>query len=260
MKKLLSIFILFFTLSLSAQYTIVSAVDLNEGMEEQYLKLEEFFSPIHKLAIEKGIQNFQAVFKVVESNDEGENSADYFIITGFNTKEELDAYNNSWSADDWLNLAYEAHKGKLSRSSVRKYMNSVGSESKERRNYHIKNIDQTIWAGGDLKPGERMSITSTIAKSEDFESWESEIIKPLVNKEIMMGQHRWWALSKIYERTENAYEGITHFFFNIGIPGATRTGWDDLGKTFKGQKLREGVQSASEHQNYGLLELVSINN
>ena len=47
-----------------------------------------------------------------------------------------------------------------------------------------------------------MSITSTIAKSDDFESWESEIIKPMVEKEILMGQHRYWGLAKIYERNE----------------------------------------------------------
>ena len=37
------LFTLFITLSLSAQYTIVSAVALNEGAEDQYLKLEEFY-------------------------------------------------------------------------------------------------------------------------------------------------------------------------------------------------------------------------
>ena len=33
-------------------------------------------------------------------------------------------------------------------------MNGVGSESKERRNYHLETVDATIWSGGDLKPGE----------------------------------------------------------------------------------------------------------
>ena len=35
-------------------------------MEDQYLALEAFFGPIHDLAIEKGMLNFQGVFKVVQ--------------------------------------------------------------------------------------------------------------------------------------------------------------------------------------------------
>ena len=58
----------------------------------------------------------------------------------------------------------------------------------------------------------------------------------------------------------NAYEDATHFFFNIGVPGASRSGWQSMGDTFKGTKLREGVQSASDHQNFVTLELVSIHN
>ena len=52
MKKILSILILSITLTSSAQYNILSAVQLNEGQEEQYLALEAFFGPIHELAIE----------------------------------------------------------------------------------------------------------------------------------------------------------------------------------------------------------------
>jgi hypothetical protein len=49
--------------------------------------------------------------------------------------------------------------------------------------------------------------------------------------------------------------------FNIGVEGADASGsWTDMQSTFKGQKLIEGLQAASEHQNGGQLELVSIHN
>jgi hypothetical protein len=83
MKKIFLLLTLAFTLTTSAQYAIVSAVDVKDGMEDQYLALEEFFGPIHDLAIEKGMLNSQAVFKVINTNDDGENVADYFIISGF---------------------------------------------------------------------------------------------------------------------------------------------------------------------------------
>tara|TARA_Y100001958_G_C21173419_1_gene504713 strand:- start:914 stop:1360 length:447 start_codon:yes stop_codon:yes gene_type:complete len=148
----------------------------------------------------------------------------------------------------------------MSRRAITRMFENSPNSSNVRRNYHLEAVSRTILAGGGLVPGDRMSITSTIAKSDEFENWETEIIKPMVEKEILMGQHRYWGLAKIYERTENAYENATHFFFNIGVPGVQRTGWQKLGSTFKGLKLREGVQSASEHQNFVTLELVSIHN
>ncbi len=39
----------------------------------------------------------------------------------------------------------------------------------------------------------------------------------MLKKQIMMGKAQILAFSKIYERTENAYEGITHFFFNVDL-------------------------------------------
>tara|TARA_B100001093_G_scaffold516800_1_gene596447 strand:- start:115 stop:897 length:783 start_codon:yes stop_codon:yes gene_type:complete len=260
MKKLFLLLTLTFTISSSAQYAILSAVDVKDGMEDQYLALEAFFGPIHDLAIEKGMLNSQAVFKVINTDDDRENVADYFIISGFSSKEQLDTY-LSTSAETNMSLAKEAHKGSLSSRRVERIMSSVGGESNQRRNYHLVGVDATVWAGGDLKPGDKMSIRGTIAKSDDFESYESEVYKPLVEKEILKGNHRWWSLTKIYERTENAYGDITHMFFNIGVEGADASkSWQDMQSTFKGQKLIEGLQASSDHQNGGQLELVSTHN
>ena len=83
MKKILLLLTLIFTITTSAQYTILSAIDINEGMEDQYLQLEEFFGPVHDLAIEKGIQDLQAVFKVVSTSDDGDNVAGLeWAVTG----------------------------------------------------------------------------------------------------------------------------------------------------------------------------------
>ena len=260
MKKLLLLLTLIFTINSSAQYAIVSAVDVKDGMEEQYLALEAFFGPIHDLAIEKGMLNSQAVFKVINTSDDGENVADYFIISGFSSKEQLDSY-LSTSPETNMSLAKEAHRGSLSSRRVERIMNSIGGESNQRRNYHLIGVDATIWAGGDLKPGDKMGILGTIAKSDDFESYESEVYKPMVEKEILKGNHRWWSLTKIYERTDNAYGDITHMFFNIGVEGKNMMeSWEKMQSTFKGQKLLEGLQAASDHQNGGQLELVSIHN
>jgi len=258
MKKIILLLTLLFTFNASAQYSILSAVQLNEEAEDQYLALEAFFGPVHDLAIEKGIENSQAVWKIT-SESEDENAPHYIIFTGFNSKEQLDAYNNSWTAGDWLALAKEAHKGKISNRRIERIMNSVGSESKQRRNYHLKRVDRTIWAGGSLKPGDELVLVPTQAQNDDFEQYESEFWKPYVEKAIINGKHRFWGLSKVYERSENAYEGMTHFFFNVFTEGGSMT--DGIPTdSFKFQKLLEGLQSASNHADPITLELVSRHN
>ena len=95
MKKLIFLFILLFSVNSFSQYAIVSAVDLKEGSESEYLNTEKFWGPLHKRAIEDGVQTQQAVWKVIQTNDERENPADYFIITSFSSKEQLENYSSA---------------------------------------------------------------------------------------------------------------------------------------------------------------------
>ena len=219
--------------------------------------LEAFFGPIHELAIEKGIQEWQSVWKV--TSEIGENGPHYIINTGFSSKEQLDNYVNSWTTDDWIALAKEAHKGKISAKRVERIMSNVGSESKDRRNYHLETVDSTIWSGGSLDPGDTFILTPTTALNDNFENYETLFFKPYVEKAIINGKHRYWRLAKVYERTETAYEGITHFFFNRPVEGGSIA--DELPTdSFKFQKLQEGLQSSSQHADPITLELVSLNN
>ena len=258
MKKIILLLTLLFTFNASAQYNILSAVQLNEGAEDQYLALEAFMGPVHDLAIEKGIQNSQAVWKIT-SESEAENAPHYIIFTSFDSKEQLDGHDKSWADGDWLALAIEAHKGKISARRVERIMNDLGSESKERRNYHLKTVDRTIWAGGTLEPGDTFSLTPTQAQNDDFENYESLFWKPYVEKAIINGKHRYWRLAKVYERNENAYEGITHFFFNRFVEGGSMTDGVPT-DSFKFKKLQEGLNAASQHSDPITLELVSRHN
>jgi uncharacterized protein (DUF2147 family) len=256
MKQILLIFTLLITFATSAQYTIISAVALNEGAEDQYLKLEEFYGPAHDLAVEKGLQTLQAVFKVTSETDV-ENGPHFVIVTGFNSKEQLDNYQSG--GVNYGELLQEAYKGKMSSRRITRMASSAGSESKERRNYVLQGVDQTIWAGGNLEPGDTMGLTPTEALNDDFESYETEFWKPYIEKAIMNGQHRYWALSKVIDLNDNAYDGITHFFWNISIEGSNW--WDGLDQDdFKFQKLQEGLNAASNHADPITLELVSIHN
>ena len=54
MKNLLLSFILLFSFSINAQYAVMSAVDLNDGAEEDYLKLEKFCENYEKMYFNGG--------------------------------------------------------------------------------------------------------------------------------------------------------------------------------------------------------------
>ena len=101
------------------------------------------------------------MYKVTSESD-SENAPDYIILTNFSSKEQLDKYNQSWANNDWLPFAQNVYKGKMSKRSVLRIMNTIGSFSNERRNYHIQVTDATISAGGDLKPGDVAFMLSLI--------------------------------------------------------------------------------------------------
>jgi len=135
-------------------------------------------------------------------------------------------------------------------------MSNVGSESKERRNYHLETVDMTIWAGSSLEPGDTFILTPTQALNDDFENYETKFWKPYIEKAILKRQHGFWRLARVYERAENAYEGITHFFFNRPVEGSNW--WDSVDDgSFKFKKLQEGLNAASQHADAITLELIS---
>ena len=142
MKKLIFLFILLFSVNSFSQYAIVSAVDLKEGSESEYLKTEKFWGPLHKRAIEDGVQTQQAVWKVIQTNDERENPADYFIITSFSSKEQLENY----SSADYAAYAQEVYRGKMSRRAITRMFENSPNSSNVRRNYHLEAVSRTILA------------------------------------------------------------------------------------------------------------------
>ena len=134
MKQLLLTLLLTFTFSLNAQYAVMYAVDLNEGAEEDYLKLEAFWSEIHKEAIKQGSQNGWSVWKRTPKETDEANAPEYIIFDGFESEEKMNA---GYNANE---LAFQVYKGKMSRRSIQRMLDQTGSESKERRTYQLKGV------------------------------------------------------------------------------------------------------------------------
>ena len=85
MKNLVLTFLLIFSISANAQYAVMSAVDLTENGENDYLALEEFFSEINKEAVKLGLQTGQSVWKRTPKEGDQDNAPEYFIFNTYSS-------------------------------------------------------------------------------------------------------------------------------------------------------------------------------
>ena len=240
MKKILLLFAVLFSFSVNAQYAVMWAIDLNDGAEDDYVKLEEFYSEIHKEALKQGLRSGWSVWKRTPQEGDEANQAEYVIFDNFSSTEQMEG--NGTSNEELAQIAY---KGKMSKRAITKMLETTGSYSRERRTYVLEAVDYTILSGGNIKPGDKATINLMTKKTDDFESYESEIWKPIAEKNIMKGSLRQWVLAKVTDRSENAWSEFTHLAWNLrGNP-------DIEGQELSGfiwEKLWEGIESSRDMQ------------
>ena len=209
MKKILLLLTVLFSFSVNAQ-TVMWAIDLKDGAEDDYLKLEEFYSEIHKEGLKQGLRSGWSVWKRTPQEGDEANQAEYVIFDNFSSTEQMEG--NGTSNEELAQIAY---KGKMSKRAITKMLETTGSYSRERRTYVLEAVDYTILSGGNIKPGDKATINLMTKKTDDFESYESEIWKPIAEKNIMKGSLRQWVLAKVTDRSENAWSEFTHLAWNL---------------------------------------------
>ena len=239
MKKILLLLTVLFSFSVNAQ-TVMWAIDLKDGAEDDYLKLEEFYSEIHKEGLKQGLRSGWSVWKRTPQEGDEANQAEYVIFDNFSSTEQMEG--NGTSNEELAQIAY---KGKMSKRAITKMLETTGSYSRERRTYVLEAVHYTILSGGNIKPGDKATINLMTKKTDDFESYESEIWKPIAEKNIMKGSLRQWVLAKVTDRSENAWSEFTHLAWNLrGNP-------DIEGQELSGfiwEKLWEGIESSRDMQ------------
>ena len=221
MKKILLLLTVLFSFSVNAQ-TVMWAIDLKDGAEDDYLKLEEFYSEIHKEGLKQGLRSGWSVWKRTPQEGDEANQAEYVIFDNFSSTEQMEG--NGTSNEELAQIAY---KGKMSKRAITKMLETTGSYSRERRTYVLEAVDYTILSGGNIKPGDKATINLMTKKTDDFESYESEIWKPIAEKNIMKGSLRQWVLANLRG--------------NPDIEGQELSG-------FIWEKLWEGIESSRDMQ------------
>ena len=143
-----------------------------------------------------------------------------------------------------MEIATKIYKGKKSRRYIQSMVQGTGitNPHRERRVYRLQGISATILAGGSVKPGDVSSINLMVKKSDDFENYESQIWKPVAEKNIMKGSLRQWILAEVINRSDNAYQDWTHLVWNLRGEGTEF--YETSG--FIWDKLWEGIESSRD--------------
>ena len=210
-KQILSIlFTLSFLISFS-QLVSYEAIWVNDGMEDDYIAVEEMWSEVKKQAIADNLQDFWIVFKVEKdsTNPDHLTKPDYIVMNGFEDDAQRTMQKN------WKELGMKVYKGKMSKRKFEKAWDKTPTVRKETRNFLVERLDNSVWSPLAEGKEARFLFNGFKALNDDYESFEMKYFKENHNKQIEAGSRAWWEFNKVISRSENANQEVTHFTMDI---------------------------------------------
>ena len=237
MKKACVLFSLLSVSFLQAQVFNSEFVVLKEGAEKDYLAIEEFYQSVNQELVAQGKKLGWSVWKMHRPAGATEMAPHYVIFNVYANEAQRD------EKVDYGAIIQKVWKGKMPNSKIKKMQTSWETPRKQTRIYTQKVVDQIPLIGGAFQPGDEIYFNVMTQKNEDYEQYESKVWKPIVAERVINMQHRWWVLSKILDRSEDAYDGFTHVTWNSSIENAPAV---ELPQDFKSQKLFEAMTASRE--------------
>ena len=244
MKKFL--FTLFFGLFIFAnsysQVIVMDIVQVKDGMNAQYEAVEKFAEPIKREAVKMGKQLGWYIMKRKSGGDlselENKGIGDYIILNIFKDEAQMK------SGMDWNAIAKKVYKGKMSSRSIEKKLETLGAPRKDTRSYTLENIYYT--KPGQANRGETVYIFPAEALNDEYEKYEMEVFRPMWEKRILEGSHKYWGFNKITKRSDNAYQNLTHIIFNMptDLKSNLKTDFTTQKAMDTGYKSRKGFDNA----------------
>ena len=174
-KQILSIlFTLSFLISFS-QLVSYEAIWVNDGMEDDYIAVEEMWSEVKKQAIADNLQDFWIVFKVEKdsTNPDHLTKPDYIVMNGFEDDAQRTMQKN------WKELGMKVYKGKMSKRKFEKAWDKTPTVRKETRNFLVERLDNSVWSPLAEGKEARFLFNGFKALNDDYESFEMKYFKEL---------------------------------------------------------------------------------
>ena len=252
MKKQITTFCLCLCTMLSfGQIIVMDIVQVKEGKAAAYEAVEEFVAPIMGEAVANGDKMGWYIFKRTKGGDlsevEDKGIGDYMIINVYKDREQMEANTMiSFTAN-----AQKVYQGKISRRVLDKKMATLMDARKDTRSYTLENIYYT--KPNRLRVGDVISVFPAQQLNEDYENFEMHYYRPMWEEMILSGAHKAWNFNRIVERSDNAYQNLTHIIFN-----EKGTGDYNFKEDFISTKLGEMGTASRKGFNTAEMELIQI--
>jgi len=264
MKKIIySIFTLLLTSLAFSQAVEMEEITLNDGMEKDYIKFENMYSSAHEKVQQNGEKAGWFLFKVIPTEDGTQwppNSStpwcDFVLFNIYSDDSQLDGdWGMGSNEKEAQAFVRKANYRKMKNSEMTRLFNMSSKFRKKTTRYTLKGVDATIDVG-PTKIGDRATLLGVEQLNEDYEMYESMFFKKYHNKQITDGVRLAWYLNKISERSENAYQPISHMIFERF--NTNRSSNNNSEQSFT-EKMMSKNGSASRKIHGGLiLELVNF--
>ena len=152
----------------------------------------------------------------------------------------------NWSMSKAISMMKAGLRGKMSSKTVDKIVKSGDALKKEVRQYELQFLDATPFVG-ELRIGDKMNFAAMTQKRDDYEEYESNVWKPVFEREILRNNFRWWAITKIAKRNEPAYKNPTHLVWNIGVQNGKPWVQEDnfISKTMRSEEMMDKYRTMS---------------
>ena len=260
MKKLLLLAIL---LTSTFSFTQVATIDiffLKEGMEKQYLELEEVWSEFHSQMIEEGKMYGWSLFKIESVSNPGLDVPQYMTLNRFESIEALKKAYVGMTPDKFNKIVRKRLRGKLTSKQIRKILKT--NPKKMHHSYTIELTDQTM-PSVEMNVGEVINVDAMVQKNPDYEQYESNWAKPIFQDNVNQKMLKWWGFTKVIDKNEQALSDITHFTWKIPVEGK-KPRWNSkrsqamFGGEFTFKKLANLVGNSRDMLGSAKLKLIKV--
>jgi hypothetical protein len=261
MKKIISLFVTLICSSTFAQ--VVSSVDfhiLNEGMEEEYIKLEKIWREFHSQNIEDGKMIRWTMLKVNESNGGPKDTPSFVTVNTYNS---IESFNSIWdniTPEKFTKLVRKRLKGKMSSRQIKEILNA--KIKKGHRSYMISPLEGTAPAA-KLKVGDNILLDAMSQTNDEYESYEKSFAKSVMQYNVDNGTLNLWGFTKIFNRNESAMKEPTHFTWRVPVNNKefewdNETLHDKFGNKFVYDKMWQLTSESRKVIGNANLEIVDI--
>ena len=218
MKKILITLILIPYISFSQ---VVSSVDfhvVNDGMESDYLKLEQIWREFHEKNIEDGTMIRWTLFKVNENKGGLANGASYVTVNTFPSEEVAKSIWEGMTREKFRKLVRKRLKGKMTSKEINKTLEL--KTQKVVHSYYIEPLGGTTTTAS-LEIGDKIFLDAMSQQNEEYEKYENFFAKEVMQYNVDNGNLKLWGFTKVKSTNDSALKDVTHFTWRVPVKGGS---------------------------------------